>query len=51
MGQKHSSAKGIGTQVSNKRDAQEERTRATYAGMMLHQDGSLHQWIAGKYWI
>jgi hypothetical protein len=18
--------------------------------MMLHQDGSLHQWIAGKYW-
>jgi hypothetical protein len=27
-----------------------KRTRAPYAGMMLHQDGSRHQWVADKYW-
>ena len=26
------------------------RTRAPWPGMMLHQDGSTHQWIPGRYW-
>lgn len=27
-----------------------QRPRAPYAGMMLHQDGSRHQWVPGKLW-
>ena len=26
------------------------RQRAPLAGMMIHQDGSRHQWVKGKYW-
>jgi len=26
------------------------RERAPIQGMILHQDGSTHQWVAGKYW-
>ncbi len=26
------------------------RPRAPYIGMMLHQDGSRHEWIPGKFW-
>ena len=26
------------------------RPRAPYVGMMLHQDGSRHEWIQGKFW-
>lgn len=26
------------------------RTRAPWPGMMLHQDGSTHQWVPGRYW-
>ena len=26
------------------------RERAPWPGMMLHQDGSQHQWVAGQYW-
>ena len=26
------------------------RARAPWPGMMLHQDGSTHKWVAGKYW-
>jgi hypothetical protein len=26
------------------------RERAALPGMMLHQDGSTHQWVPGKYW-
>lgn len=26
------------------------RLRSPYKGMMLHQDGSTHQWVQGKYW-
>ena len=26
------------------------RERTPWSGMMLHQDGSQHQWIAGPYW-
>lgn len=27
-----------------------KRARRPLPGMMLHQDGSSHQWVAGKYW-
>ena len=26
------------------------RERSPWPGMMLHQDGSTHQWVTGKYW-
>jgi transposase len=26
------------------------RERSPWPGMMLHQDGSTHQWVSGKYW-
>lgn len=26
------------------------RPRAPYTGMMLHQDGSRHEWVEGKFW-
>lgn len=26
------------------------RPRAPYVGMMLHQDGSRHEWVSGKFW-
>ena len=26
------------------------RPRAPYTGMMLHQDGSRHEWVQGKFW-
>ncbi len=26
------------------------RERAPWPGMLLHQDGSTHQWVSGKYW-
>jgi hypothetical protein len=26
------------------------RPRAPYVGMMLHQDGSRHEWVPGKFW-
>jgi transposase len=26
------------------------RTRSPLPGMMIHQDGSTHQWVPGKYW-
>ena len=26
------------------------RERAPWPGMMLHQEGSQHQWVAGPYW-
>ncbi len=27
-----------------------KRAPSALAGMMIHQDGSTHQWVAGKYW-
>ena len=26
------------------------RERTPWPGMMLHQDGNQHQWVAGQYW-
>jgi len=42
--------KGLVPRAALKGTHRKKRTRAPYAGMMLHQDGSRHQWIAGKYW-
>ena len=37
--------KGVKKGVHRKR-----RDRAPFAGMMLHQDGSTHEWVPGKMW-
>jgi len=43
-------AKGL-VQKAPKRGAhRKKRIRAPYAGMMLHQDGSDHEWVEGKRW-
>jgi hypothetical protein len=43
-------AKGL-VQKAPKRGAhRKKRLRAPYAGMMLHQDGSDHEWVEGKRW-
>jgi hypothetical protein len=42
--------KGLVPKAALKGTHRKKRTRAPYAGMMLHQDGSRHQWVAGKYW-
>ena len=42
--------KGLVPKAALKGTHRKKRTRAPYAGMLLHQDGSRHQWIAGKYW-
>jgi len=42
--------KGLIPKATMKGTHRKKRTRSPYAGMMLHQDGSRHQWVAGKYW-
>jgi hypothetical protein len=42
--------KGLVTKATMKGAHRKKRPRAPYVGMMLHQDGSRHQWVAGKYW-
>ncbi len=43
-------SKGL-VQKAPKRGAhRKKRLRAPYAGMMLHQDGSDHEWVEGKRW-
>jgi hypothetical protein len=42
--------KGLVPKAALKGIHRKKRTRAPYAGMMLHQDGSKHQWVPGKYW-
>ena len=35
-----------------KRDVhRKRRERTPWPGMMLHQDGSQHQWVEGQYWV
>ncbi len=41
---------GLVSKASMKGAHRKRRPRAPYVGMMLHQDGSRHQWVAGKYW-
>jgi len=43
-------AAGLVERASGKGRHRKRRERAPLPGMMLHQDGSTHQWIAGVYW-
>jgi hypothetical protein len=36
--------------ASRKGTHRRRRPRAPYVGMMLHQDGSRHEWVPGKFW-
>jgi len=43
-------AKGLVSKASRKGTHRKQRPRAPYIGMMLHQDGSTHEWVPGKQW-
>ena len=43
-------AKGLVSKASRKATHRKQRPRAPYIGMMLHQDGSTHEWVPGKQW-
>ena len=43
-------SKGLVPKGTRKRTHRKQRPRAPYVGMMLHQDGSRHEWVAGKLW-
>ena len=42
--------KGLVQKGSRKGQHRKQRPRAPYSGMMLHQDGSRHEWVPGKFW-
>lgn len=42
--------KGLVQKGLRKGQHRKQRPRAPYIGMMLHQDGSRHEWVAGKLW-
>lgn len=42
--------KGLAPKASGKGTHRKRRPRAPYVGMMLHQDGSRHEWVTGKFW-
>ena len=43
-------AKGLVTKAKKRGAHRRKRPRKPMVGMMLHQDGSTHQWIPGEYW-
>jgi len=43
-------SKGLVPKGTRKGAHRKQRPRAPYVGMMLHQDGSRHEWVAGKLW-
>jgi hypothetical protein len=43
-------AKGLVPKAALKGVHRKQRPRAPYIGMMLHQDGSKHEWVPGKLW-
>jgi len=43
-------SKGLVSKASRKGTHRKQRPRAPYIGMMLHQDGSKHEWVPGKLW-
>jgi hypothetical protein len=43
-------SKGLVPKGTKKGTHRKQRPRAPYVGMMLHQDGSTHQWVPGKQW-
>lgn len=42
--------KGLVQKGLRKGQHRKQRPRAPYIGMMLHQDGSRHEWVPGKVW-
>ena len=42
--------KGLVPKASGKGTHRKRRPRAPYIGMILHQDGSRHEWVQGKLW-
>lgn len=42
--------KGLVRKASKRGHHRKRRRRAPYSGMMLHQDGSTHEWVPGKWW-
>jgi len=43
-------SKGLVPKGRKKGTHRKQRPRAPYIGMMLHQDGSTHEWVPGKLW-
>ena len=43
-------AKGLVKKAPKRGAHRKKRPKAPYAGMMLHQDGSQHEWIEGQMW-
>ena len=43
-------SKGLVPKGRKKGTHRKQRSRAPYIGMMLHQDGSTHEWVPGKLW-
>jgi hypothetical protein len=43
-------AQGVVKKSPNRGAHRKKRLRAPYAVMMLHQDGSTHQWVKNKQW-
>lgn len=42
--------KGLVKKAKGRGKYRKRRERAAWPGMMLHQDGSTHQWVSGVYW-
>ena len=42
--------KGLVVRVQKKAPHRKQRERSPYTGMMIHQDGSTHEWVPGKIW-
>ena len=43
-------ARGLVPKVKKRGVHRKHRERAPFPGMMLHQDGSTHEWVSGKKW-
>ena len=43
-------AAGVVAKVTQRGAHRKRRERAAMAGMMIHQDGSTHEWVVGKVW-
>jgi len=43
-------SKGLVRKARKRGHHRKRRARAPYSGMMLHQDGSTHEWVPGKKW-
>ncbi len=46
----HLQARGLVPKIKGRGKHRKRRERSPLPGMMIHQDGSTHQWVAGKYW-